>query len=99
LPVPPDSTLVPSPGGPGAPKSAMSPAISGRNSRVYIFIEKLKVGGIRMGPPPRLFIEGLTYKPGDVIDQRLGIIFVGVNVSTRELVFKDRTGIVVRRRY
>lgn len=99
LPVPPASTLVPRPPGLGAPKSAMSPTISGRNSRLYIFIDQLKVSGIRMGPPPRLFIEGLTYKPGDVIDQRLGIVFVGVNVSTKELVFKDRTGAVVRRRY
>lgn len=99
LPAPPAATLVPSPGGLGTPKSAMSSAISGRNTRLYIFIDQLKVGGVRMGPPPRLFIEGLTYKPGDVIDQRLGIIFVGVNVSTRELVFKDRTGAVVRRRY
>lgn len=99
LPAPPAATLVPRLPGSGAPKSAMSPTLSGRNSRLYIFIDQLKVGGVRMGPPPRLFIEGLTYKPGDVIDQRLGIIFVGVNVSTKELVFKDRTGAVVRRRY
>jgi hypothetical protein len=95
----PASTLVPHPPGPGAPKSAIPPAGYGRNSRFYIFIDQLKIGGIRMGPPPRLFIEGLTYKPGDVIDQRLGIVFVGVNVSAKELVFKDRTGAVVRRRY
>jgi len=47
----------------------------------------------------RLFLGGVTYKPGDVIDEGLGIVFVSVDVTTQEVVFKDGTGAIVRRRY
>lgn len=84
---------------PAGPPSAPPPTLSGRSARFHLFVDKLKIGGIRFGPPPRLFIEGLTYKPGDVVDQRLGIIFVGLDVTRKEIVFKDGTGAMVRRRY
>jgi hypothetical protein len=98
-PVPSASTQVPPALAPADPRSALRPALTGRSSRFHIFVDQLKVGGIRVGPPPRLFIEGLTYKPGDVVDQRLGIIFVGLDVTNKEIVFKDDTGTMVRRRY
>jgi hypothetical protein len=98
-PVPSASTRVPPALAPADPRSALRPAFTGRSSRFNIFVDQLKVGGIRVGPPPRLFIEGLTYKPGDVVDQRLGIIFVGLDVTNKEIVFKDDTGTMVRRRY
>ena len=100
-PGPSASTRVPPALAPADARSALRPAptATARSARYHFFIDKLKVGGIRFGPPPRLFIEGLTYKPGDVVDQRLGIIFVGLDVTRREIVFKDGTGTVIRRRY
>ncbi|MDD2763236.1 MAG: hypothetical protein PHE83_04575 [Opitutaceae bacterium] len=82
---------------PAAP--AASAVISGPNPEFRTFVEKLKIGGVRIGPPPRLLLEGVTYKPGDVIYQPFGIVFVGVDAKTKELLFKDDTGAVVRRRY
>lgn len=100
-PGPSASTRVPPALAPADARSALRPAptATARSARYHFFIDKLKVGGIRFGPPPRLFIEGLTYKPGDVVDQRLGIIFVGLDVTRKEIVFKDGTGTVIRRRY
>ena len=100
-PVPSVSTRVPPALAPADVRSALRPAptATARSARYHFFIDKLKVGGIRFGPPPRLFIEGLTYKPGDVVDQRLGIVFVGLDVTRKEIVFKDDTGAMIRRRY
>jgi hypothetical protein len=100
-PVPSVSTRVPSALAPADARSALRPAptATARSARYHFFIDKLKVGGIRFGPPPRLFIEGLTYKPGDVVDQRLGIVFIGLDVTKKEIVFKDDLGTVIRRRY
>jgi hypothetical protein len=98
-PVPSAATRVPSALAPAVPRPAPPPALTARNARFHFFIDKLKVSGIRSGPPPRLFIDGLTYKPGDVVDQRLGIVFIGLDVTRKEIVFKDDTGTLIRRRY
>lgn len=107
-PVPPSATLVPptlAPAGPqpalapAGPQPAQRPVLSKRDARFHFFIDTLKVSGIRFGPPPRLFIEGLVYKPGDVVDQRLGIVFIGLDVTHKVIVFQDDTGMIIRRRY
>ena len=78
---------------------AAPPAVVAPSQSFRIFIDRLKIGGVRVGPPARLFLGGVTYKPGDIVDQPLGIVFVSVDVTTQEIVFKDDTGAVVRRRY
>ena len=93
---PPSSPAAPSVLPPPAPAPAV---ISGPNPQLRTFVEKLKIGGVRVGPPARLFLGGVTYKPGDVIYQPFGIVFVGVDPKTEELLFKDDTGTVIRRRY
>jgi hypothetical protein len=98
-PVPTAHPRVPSALAPVDSRAAPRPALTARDARFHFFIDKLKVSGIRSGPPPRLFIDGLTYKPGDVVDQRLGIVFVGLDVTRKEIVFKDDTGTLIRRRF
>ena len=84
---------------PKAPSAAASPAVVAPSQRFRMFIDRLKVGGVRVGPPARMFLGGVTYKPGDVIDQELGVVFVNVDVTAQEMVFRDGTGAEVRRRY
>jgi hypothetical protein len=85
------STLeMPTPAAPGP--------VAGPNPRVRAFVGQLKIGGLRPGPPARLFIGGITFKAGDVIDPSLGVVFVGVDSHTEELLFQDGTGMVFRRR-
>jgi hypothetical protein len=54
---------------------------------------------VRVGPPPRLFVEGVTFRAGDVIDAELGVVFADVDTANKELIFKDATGAVVRRHF
>jgi hypothetical protein len=63
------------------------------------FVDRLKISGVRTGPPARLFVDGVAYHPGDIVDRALGLVFVGVDVATSEIIFKDATGAVVRRRF
>jgi hypothetical protein len=60
------------------------------------FVDHLK-GAVRVGPPTRLIVNGLSYRPGEVIDPMLGVVFVGLDAETQELIFQDSTGAVVRR--
>jgi hypothetical protein len=75
--------------------TASAPA--GPSPRFRTLIDRLKIAGVRVGPPARLFIGGVTYQEGDMIDDTLGVVFVGVDAKTNELLFKDNTGAVVRR--
>jgi hypothetical protein len=69
------------------------------SARFRAVVDQLKIGGVRVGPPARLFVGGVTYQEGDFIDGSLRVIFVGVDTKTNELVFKDANGAEVRRPY
>jgi hypothetical protein len=98
--VPAATATAPAPATAATPASASSPSAGVPPSQSFrAFVDRLKIGGVRVGPPARLFLGGVTYKPGDVIDEGLGIVFVSVDVTAQEIVFKDGTGAVVRRRY
>jgi hypothetical protein len=56
---------------------------------------KLKIGGMRPGANPRVFIERTTYEVGDLVEPQMGIRFEGYNPETRLLRFRDRSGAVV----
>ncbi len=95
---------VANPPGPAAPAVAeVKPPPPGPPAEVQpsmqfrAFVDRLKIGGFRIGPPARVFIRGITYKEGDVIDQDLGVVFVGVDPKTEALLFKDGSGAVFRR--
>jgi hypothetical protein len=59
------------------------------------FVDHLKVA-VRAGPPTRLIVNDLSYRPGDVIDPKLGIVFVGVDADTKELIFEEPSGARIR---
>jgi hypothetical protein len=63
------------------------------------FVDHLKINGVRTGPPPRLFVDGISCRPGDVLDHDLGVVFDGLDSTSNEIIFKDATGAVVRRRF
>lgn len=69
------------------------------STEVYAFVDKIKVGGYRPGPPARVQLNGVIYKEGDMVEPSLGIVFVGVEKETHNLVFKDGAGALVRRRF
>ena len=65
------------------------------------WVENLKIGGVsvRAGKPVRIEIGHTAYVPGDLVNPQLGITFENHNPWTRTLIFSDRSGAKVERRY
>lgn len=62
------------------------------------WVDSLRVGGVRPGANPRVFIGGNSYQAGEVVNLQLGIIFDSYNADTRKLTFRDKTGARIDRR-
>jgi hypothetical protein len=76
--------------------TAGSPAVASPAFRAWVM--GLKIGGVRAGETPRIFIERSAYSPGDLVNPSLGIVFAGYNAEKRLLIFRDPTGATVERR-
>jgi hypothetical protein len=63
------------------------------------FVANAKVSGVFQGSPARAFINGRMARTGDTVEPTLGIIFDGVEPVKRHLLFKDKSGAVVARKY
>jgi hypothetical protein len=81
---------------PPAPAPASLPAASARFIR---YAESIRVSGVFQGSPARALVDGRLVRSGDVLDPALGVSFVGVDVDTKHLILKDRTGAQVRVKY
>ena len=81
------------------PPAAVNPPPPEPTLQFRAFVDHLKINGVRTGPPPRLFVDGISCRPGDVLDHDLGVIFDGLDSTSNEIIFKDATGAVVRRRF
>ncbi|HWA86591.1 MAG TPA: hypothetical protein VG710_10240 [Opitutus sp.] len=84
---------------PGVTASIADGDVSGAASSEFrTWVSNARVNGV-LGTPPRALINGRTVRAGDTVDEPLGITFAGVDVSKHSLVFRDRSGAIVRRRY
>jgi hypothetical protein len=63
------------------------------------FIASARIGGLFQGATPRVLINGRTVRAGDTVDATLGVLFDGYDPEKKQLLFKDKTGAVVTRRY
>lgn len=63
------------------------------------FVANAKVSGVFQGNPARAMINGRLARTGDMIDPALGIVFEGVDSTKKQLLFKDKSGAVVARKY
>ncbi len=90
---------VSNPAFPAAPTPVNPPPPPEPSPQFRAFVDHLKVNGVRTGPPARLFVDGLAWHPGDLIDGSPGVVFVGIDPATNEIIFKDDTGAIVRRRF
>ncbi len=96
--VPPPATPTAAPAVGPAPAVAPPAAPPPPSPQFRQYVDNLKVTGFRVGPPGRLFVGGVLYLQGAVMNKDLGIIFVGVDPQTEDLIFKDGSGAVMRRR-
>jgi hypothetical protein len=63
------------------------------------FVANAKVSGVFQGTPARAFINGRLARAGETVDASLGIVFDRIDADKRHIVFRDRTGATVTRRY
>lgn len=63
------------------------------------FVADAKVTGVNQTTPPVAFINGRLIRMGQLVDEGLNITFSGVDAENRLLLFKDRSGAVVSKRY
>jgi hypothetical protein len=88
-----------------APAPAVTPpsaALGGPPAPSAIFkawVEGLKINGVSATDRPRILIDGTAYAAGELVNEPLGISFVGYEPATRLLIFKDKTGATVKHRH
>lgn len=63
------------------------------------WVAQAKISGVFHGSPARALVNGRTFRSGQVADETLGITFDHLDDETKSIVFKDRTGATVARRY
>ncbi len=77
-----------------------SPDGAPRASAAFFYsIVKLTIGGITQGKPARVLINNRLAYEGDEINRALGIIFVQLDPTNKQLVFKDNSGATITRSY
>jgi hypothetical protein len=63
------------------------------------FVAEAKVTGVNQATPPVAFVNGRLIRVDQLVDEGLSITFSGVDAENRLLLFKDRNGAVVSKRY
>ena len=57
------------------------------------------IGGTPGGPAAKATINGRVVRAGDSVDAGLGIVLESINIEERQMVFRDKSGAIVVRRY
>lgn len=96
LPPPATSASAPPPE-PGAP-APLERVDPGASPEFCARVAGLRLSGVFEGEPPRAMIEGRLVRAGEVIDERLGLRFDGLEPG-RRLRFRDASGATVVRKY
>lgn len=63
------------------------------------FVSEMVIRGVFQGNPPRVSINGRTFRAGEIVDKGLGVIFVGIDAEKKTITFRDATGAVITRKY
>ncbi|MBM3855112.1 MAG: hypothetical protein FJ399_18485 [Verrucomicrobia bacterium] len=83
----------------GVSATAPLDAVADASPEFRSFVANAKISGVFQGTPARAFINGRMARSGEVVDPALGIVFEGVDPVKRHLLFKDKSGAVVARKY
>lgn len=63
------------------------------------WVSSAVISGVREGSRPRAFINSILVEQGDMVNAQFGITFDRVDAERNLVIFKDRTGAVVGKRY
>ena len=81
---------------------ALGPAIEAAadtSTAFRTFIANAKISGVFQGTPARVMFNGRLARAGDTVEPTLGITFDGLDPDRKLILFKDKSGAVVTRRY
>jgi hypothetical protein len=79
-----------------AGQELFSPAGSPPVKQAFLYwAQTVKISGVRTGQPLRVLIDSTTYKTGEVVQTKLGIVFDGYDEATHVLRFRDARGAVI----
>jgi hypothetical protein len=84
---------------PGLAATTELSAVAEASPAFLSFVATMKISSVSWSMPARAFINGRLFRSGELVDAGLGITFEGVDPATRQLIFKDREGATVGRRY
>ena len=84
---------------PGLAASVQLEAGADASPEFRTFVANARVSGVFQGAPPRAMINGKLTRVGETTEAGLGVIFAGLDTEKRHLIFKDRSGAIISRRY
>jgi hypothetical protein len=79
-----------------APPIKTAPVVS---AAFRLWIDNARITGVVVGASPRAIINGRLVRQDDMVDASEGIVFQGVDVELKELIFRDRVGAVASKPY
>lgn len=92
-----------------AAASLLAPGVSATNSEVEAvpdanaafkaFVANGKITGVIGGVPPKVLFNGRMMRAGDIVDPQLGITFDNIDPDRKLIIFKDKSGATVTRKY
>lgn len=98
---PPTATVVPAPVE-MKPVPAPEPVAAARpepSANFKAFVVNLKINGVFQGENSRAMLNGKMYRLGEVVDAKLGIVFLRLEPEGKRIVFEDSKGAIMSRRY
>jgi hypothetical protein len=63
------------------------------------FVANVKITGVIQGSPAKIILNSRLARAGDVVDSALGVVFESIDSEKKLLVFKDKSGAVVTRKF
>jgi hypothetical protein len=63
------------------------------------WVDDVRITGVLSGSSPRAIINGRLVRPGDVVDASAGIVFDGVDLERKLVVFRNRVGMFASKSY
>ena len=82
-----------------APATPVPPTAALPSQDVQVWVSSAVISGVREGSRPRAFINSILVEQGDSVNAQFGITFDRVDAERNLVIFKDRTGAVVGKRY
>lgn len=79
-------------GGPNRVVLSSDPKLPKASVAFIQFAEALKVSSVVQGSPAKMMIAGKLYRSGEIIDEKLGVTFAGVDAAKTALILRDFRG-------